>query len=146
MSHSSLNPSLRSAVAVALACAVHAAGAHSTTAVDMGSFANVQLVANVGAFGTGATCTLKFEQSATEDFAESKAIEGRDPVEVTENMPAIVDLNQGELDIDNDFQYVRAVLTAVDESVTAGLVVLGFDARHAPAEPMAGTVVDTRAS
>lgn len=146
MSNSSLNPSMRAAVVAAMASAVQAAGSHSTTAVDMGSFSNVQVIGTVGAFGSGASGTLKFEQSTTEDFAEVKAIEGRDAVVLVENLPIVVDLNQGELDIDNDYQYVRATLTAVDESITTGVVILGFDARHAPAEPVTGTVVDTRAS
>lgn len=146
MSHSSLNPSLRAAVVMALASSTHAAGVHATGAVDMAEFANVELVATVGAFGAGAVGTLKFEQSQTEDFAESKDIVGRTAVVITENKPAVVDLNQGELDIDGDYQYVRAVLTATTESITAGLVVLGFDARHAPAEAMVGTVVDSRAA
>lgn len=146
MSHSSLNPSLRAVVVAALASAAQAAGSHSTGGVDLGSFANIQVIGTVGAFGSGASGTLKFEQSKTDDFAEVKAIEGRDAVELTENLPIVVDLNQGELDIDNDYQFVRATLTATTESITAGFVVLGFDARHAPATPMAGTVVDTRAS
>lgn len=145
MSHSSLNPSLRAPVVATLASAAHAAGTHTTDAIDMGSFANVQVIATVGAFGSGASGTLKFEQSATADFAIKKDIEGRPAVAITENKPAVIDLNQGELDINGNFQYVRAVLKATTQSVTAGLAVLGFDARHAPAEPVVGTVVDTRA-
>ncbi len=146
MSHSSLNPSMRATVLAAMASAAHVAGAHTTSAVDMAEFANLELIATVGAFGAGASGTIKFEQSQTADFAASKAIEGRVDVVVVENMPAVVDLNQGELDIDNDYQFVRGVLTATTESITTGLLVLGFDARHSPAEPMAGVVVDTRAS
>lgn len=146
MSNSNLNPSLRAVVVMALASSVQAAGAHATGAVDMADFANIQVIGAVGAFGAGASGTLKFEQSKTDDFAEVKDIEGRVAAVVVENKPIVVDLNQGELDIDNDYQYVRAVLTATTESITAGLVVLGFDARHAPAEAMAGVVVDTRAA
>lgn len=146
MSHSSLNPSMRAVIVTALASAANAAGSHSTAAIDMADFANIQLIGTVGAFGSGATGTIKFEQSTTDDFAETKAIEGRDAVELVENKPVVLDLNQGELDVDNDYQFVRATLTAADESITAGFAVLGFDARHAPAEPMTGTVVDTRAS
>ena len=145
MSHSSLNPSMRTAIIAALASATHVAGAHSTVAIDMGEFANIQIIGTIGAFGVSASGTLKLEQSATEDFAQPKAVEGRLPVDLVENKPVVIDLNQGELDIDLDYQYVRATLTATTESVTAGIAVLGFDARHAPAEPMLGTVVDTRA-
>lgn len=146
MSHSSLNPSMRAVVVMAMASSTLVAGAHSTGVVDMADFANVQVVGVVGAFGAGATGTLKFEQSQTEDFAAPKDIIGRTAAVIVENKPVVVDLNQGELDADENYQYVRAVLTAADESITAGLVVLGFDARHAPAEPMAGVVVDTRAA
>lgn len=146
MSQSSLNPSMRAVIVAALASAANAAGSHSTASIDMADFANIQLIGTVGAFGAGATGTVKFEQSTTADFAEVKAIEGRDAVELVENKPVVLDLNQGELDVDNDYQYVRATLTAVDESITAGFAVLGFDARHAPATPMDGAVVNTRAS
>lgn len=146
MSHSNLNPSMRAVVVMAMASSTLVAGAHSTGIVDMADFANVQLVGTVGAFGSGASGTLKFQQSQTEDFAAPKDIEGRTAVVIVESKPVVVDLNQGELDVDEDYQYVRAVLTAADESITAGLVVLGFDARHSPAAPMGGVVVDTRAS
>lgn len=146
MSHSSLNPSLRACVAAALFSAVHDAGAHETGVVDMADFSNVQVAGAIGAFGLGASGTVKFEQSKTADFTEAKEIEGRPAVSVVQFKPVVVDLNQGELDINEGYKYVRAVLTVADESVTAGLVVLGFDARHAPAEPMDGVVVNTRAS
>jgi hypothetical protein len=146
MSHSSLNPSLRAVTVAALFSAAQDVGEHETGVVDMADFANVQLVATVGAFGSGASGTLKFEQSKTADFIESKDIENRTAVDVVAFMPVVIDLSQGELDIDNNYQYVRAVLAATTESITAGLVVLGFDPRHAPATPMDGVVVDTRAS
>ena len=146
MSNPNLNPSLRAVVIMAMAASANAAGEHATGGVDMSEFDNVEVIASIGAFGASATGTLKFQQSKTADFAEVKDIENRTALVLVENMPAVVDLNQGELDINEGYQYVRAVLTATTESITAGLVVLGFDARHAPAEPMAGTVVDTRAA
>lgn len=146
MSNPNLNPSMRAVIVMAMAASSNAAGEHATGAVDMSQFDNVEVIANVGAFGSGASGTLKFQQSKTADFSEVKDIENREALVLVEDMPAVVDLNQGELDINDGFQYVRAVLTATTQSITAGLVVLGFDARHAPAEPMDGVVVDTRAT
>jgi len=146
MSQSSLNPSMRAVVVDALAPSAKAAGTHETAAINMGKFANIQIIGNVGAFGSGASGTLKFQQSQTSAFTTSKDIDGRLAVDLVESKPAVIDLSQGELDINNGYAFVRGVLTATGGTVTAGLTVQGFDARHAPAEPMTGTVVDTRAS
>ncbi len=142
MSNPNLKPSLRAAVIAVIPSASHSVGTATTAgAVDMSEHITAHCVCAMGALG-GGVATLKWEQATVDDFSDAKAVEGRDPIDLAENLPAQLNLKANELDINGGFRYVRPVITVTVAAVQAGAVVLAHDAKHQPADPMTGAVVD----
>lgn len=139
MSNANVNAGIRAVLVDELAPAVHAAGDHATTGIDMSLFETALFCATVGAFGTGAAAEIQLEQATTAAFADAKAL--RDPVTLAASTPVQISLRSDELDVNGNFRYVRAVLSNTTETVTAGIVGLGMNARYQPATPLTGTIV-----
>lgn len=143
MSNPNLKPSLRAPVIAVIPSVSQSVGTATIAgSVDMGLFINVMAVATVGAFGTDATATMKFEQSTLEDFSDAKDIVGRTAIDLSEDLPGVINLKANDLDTNNGFRYVRPVITVGTAAVLVGAAVLGFDAKDQPADPLTGTIVD----
>lgn len=143
MSNPNLKPSLRAPVLAAIASASQSVGtAVPANGVDMGAHIGLMCAVSVGSFGSGATATAHWEQATETDFSDAKAIVGRDPVDLAEDLPAQLNLKANELDTNNGFRYVRPVITIGTAAVHAGALVMAFDSKDQPAEPLTGTVVD----
>ncbi|MDO6749890.1 hypothetical protein, partial [Gilvimarinus sp. 1_MG-2023] len=77
----------------------------------MSQYENVQAIISVGAFGTDATATLKWQQATDTDFSDAKDITARSAIDLAEELPGVINLKATELDVNGGFRYVRAVLT-----------------------------------
>ena len=121
----------RVAVAAALVADSHAVGVHSTGWVDMAAFETLLAVAICGAFA--GTAQLSLEQAAAADGTGAKAVDGRVAVDLVAANPAMINLSAPELDVNNGYRYVRAVLTVAGGAADVGVVVQGLDARYQPA-------------
>ncbi|MDO6804888.1 hypothetical protein Q4595_20725, partial [Wenyingzhuangia sp. 1_MG-2023] len=130
MSNPNLKPSTRATVVAALASASRSVGAATTSAVDMSQYENVQAIISVGAFGTDATATLKWQQATDTDFSDAKDITARSAIDLAEELPGVINLKATELDVNGGFRYVRAVLTIGTAAVHAGGVILAHDAKN----------------
>ncbi len=140
MSNPNLKPSLRAPVVAMLKSDTHAAdNSYTTGVVDMSMFINVMLVMAVGTVATAGTLTL--EQATTAAFSDAKAIDGHAAVDLATDTPVQVNLKANELDVNGGFRFIRAKLTTTGGSVKTGILVLGFDAKDQPAEPLSGTIV-----
>jgi hypothetical protein len=100
-------------------------------------YQKLALLAQVGVFGGSATFNGKFQQATdsagtgAKDISPAKAF--TQIAAGTNNIVAILDLDPQELDVANGFCYVQASITVgVAATLISGLVV-GADARNAPA-------------
>lgn len=140
MSNSNLKASQRASLAGTLKPAPHAIGSHYSDWIDLGQFETMQAIANVGAMaGIG---KLELQQSTTNTDVGAKAIEDREPVSLSADTPAIINLRADELDVNMNFRFVRAKLVATGGAITAGINLLGHNSRYQPAQLVDGTVVD----
>lgn len=139
MSNANVNPAIRAVLVDELAPAVHAAGDHETAGIDMSLFETALYCATVGAFGAGATAEIQLEQATTAAFTDAKVL--RDPVDLVASTPVQISLRSDELDVNGGFRFVRAVLSNATQTVTAGIVGLGLNARYQPAAPLTGAIV-----
>lgn len=120
-------------------------GAQNSDWVDMAKFDQIMAIVMVGTMGTTALVDFKLQQATTSGGAGAKDITGKAITQLTQASPddsdkqAIVCVRADELDLDNNFAFVRAVMTIGDTasppvaSVDSGAVLLAFGARYGPA-------------
>ncbi len=121
----------------------YAAGAQNSDWVDLGLFDQVMAVVMVGTIGAGSTVDAKLTQATTSGGAGEKDITGKAITQLTNASPddsdkqAVINCRAEELDVANDFRFVRLVQTggtgSPATSVDHGAVLLGFGARYGPA-------------
>jgi hypothetical protein len=123
------------------------AGAVSTAWVDMSKFDRLLGLVQSGVLGAGATLDAKFEQATTSGGAGVKDVTGKAITQLTQagadgNKQALINLYGEELDVTGGYRFARLTATvATAASLISGLV-LGFNARYAPASDNDAASVD----
>ena len=142
-------PSELAAIVATIDPDAYADGAQNSDYVDMADFESLMAVLLLGAVpDTGTTIDFKLQQATTSGGAGVKDITGKAITQIASGSPAvgdkqaIINVRASELDLDNGFQFVRAVATGADSSSPAdsptvtvdyGAVLLGFGPRYGPA-------------
>jgi hypothetical protein len=142
-------PSETAAVVATIDPDAYAPGAQNSDYVDMADFESLMAVLMIGTFAdTGTTADFKLQQATTSGGAGVKDITGKAITQIASGSPAagdkqaMINLRADELDLANDFQFVRAVATVADTSSPAdspaktsdyGAILLGFGPRYGPA-------------
>ena len=128
----------------------YATGAQNSDWVDMQDWEAVKTTLLIGDWGdTTSTIDMKLEQATSSGGAGAKDITGKAITQIASGSPvasdkqAIINVRASELDVNNDFQFVRAVATGADTASPAdspggintdyGAVLLGFGPRYGPA-------------
>ena len=127
----------------------YAHGAQNSDWVDMADWGALMAVLKIGTFpDTGSTMDFKLQQATTSGGAGAKDITGKAITQIASGSPAagdkqaIINVRADELDLANDFQFVRAVATGADSSSPAdspvntidyGADLYGFFPRYGPA-------------
>lgn len=142
-------PSEQAAVVGTIDPDVYAHGAQNSDWVDMADFEMVMAVLLIGTFpDTDTTMDFKLQQATSSGGAGAKDITGKAITQIASGSPvvsdkqAIINVRGAELDIANDFRFVRAVATGADSGSPAdspantidyGAVLLGMGPKHGPA-------------
>lgn len=136
-SNPNVKPSDRSVVMAAVD-PQSASTAKSSGYVDMGLFESLLAVIMLGDGASGGTFDAKLEQ-ATTDGGTPKNVTGKAMTQVVntngsiDNKQYLINCKSEDLDVANGYRWVRLTITpATAASLLAGLV-LGLDARYAPA-------------
>ncbi len=120
----------------------YAAGAQNSDWIDLGLFDQVMAVIMAGTIGSGSTLDAKLTQATTSGGAGEKDITGKAITQLTQaatdsDKQAIINCRAEELDVANDFRFVRLVQTGGTGSpastVDHSAVLFGFGARYEPA-------------
>ncbi len=118
----------------------YAAGAQNSDWVDMGLFDQVAAVIMSGTVGAGSTLDSKFTQATDASGAGEKDITGKAITQLLaadDDKQAVINLRADELDIANDFRFVRLVQTGGTGSpattVDHAAIIFGTGARYEPA-------------
>ncbi|HEY3694071.1 hypothetical protein [Phenylobacterium sp.] len=141
----SLKPSQRAAI-VAVISPQSASSVQSSGWVDASKFQHLLATIVVGALGASATVDAKLQQATDSSGTAAKDITGKSITQLLKSTPddnkqAVINLRQEELDIANNFNYVKLMITpAVAASLIYGQLE-GFDPRYGPADGYAATTV-----
>ena len=118
---------------------LNTAGTLTTGWINMGLFETVQAIIMAGALGTNATLDAKLEQATDSSGTGAKDISGKAITQLTQagtddsDKQAIINCRSDELDVNNDFAYVRLSMTVAVASSDSAALVLGHHARYQPA-------------
>ncbi len=120
----------------------YAAGAQNSDWIDLGLFDQVMAVIMAGTIDTGSTLDAKLTQATASDGSGEKDISGKAITQLTQagsdsDKQAVINCRADELDIANDFRFVRLVQTGGTGSpattVDHSALLFGFGARYEPA-------------
>lgn len=116
----------------------YAAGTVTSGWIAMKSFERLLAVVMAGDLGASATVDAKLEQAQDSAGTGVKDVTGKAIAQLTkagtdDNKQALINMAAEELDVANGFTHVRLSMTVGTATSDAGAVVLGFDARYAPA-------------
>ena len=104
-------------------------------AVDMASYSRVMVIGMAGTLGASATFDLKVTQ-ATTAAGTYKDVTGAAITQLTQASPddsdkqVIINVDQTDLDIDNDYRFIKASLTIGTATSDAACIVLGLPKRR----------------
>jgi hypothetical protein len=142
-----LRPSDVAAVVGVIDPDAYAAGTVTTGWIAMSKFEKLMAVVMAGELGTNATLDAKLQQATDSSGTGAKDITGKAVTQLTQagtdsDKQAVINLTADELDVSNGFDYVRLSMTVATATSDAGAIVLGFDARYAPASDNDASSVD----
>lgn len=114
------------------------AATHTSDWVDMQDFERIMAIVAVGTLGTSATVDAKLEQATDSSGSGAKDITGKAITQLTQagsddDKQAIINCKADELDVENDFRYVRLSITVGTATSDGAGFVLGLEPRYAPA-------------
>tara|TARA_R110000824_G_scaffold89623_8_gene219579 strand:+ start:150 stop:593 length:444 start_codon:yes stop_codon:yes gene_type:complete len=114
---------------------IHTAAAYDSDEVDMSLWGSIQATVMAGTLGSSATLDFKL-QSATSSGGSFSDVTGKAITQLTQagtdsDKQAVINLRGDELTAGH--RYVKAVMTVGTATSDGGAIILGFDARHAPA-------------
>ena len=138
MGNMNLLPSQRAAVAGVIDPDAYTAGPVTSAWIAMKTFQAIQAIVMAGTLGASATLDAKLEQATDSAGAGVKDITGKAITQLTQagtdsDKQAVINCRAEELDVANDFDYVRLSMTIAVATSDAGGIVLGHDPRYAPA-------------
>jgi len=114
-----------------------AAGAQSTGWVSAKDFNSFMAIIMAGTLGASATVDAKIEQATDGSGTGAKDVTGKAITQLVkasnDDDQAIIEFCGEDLDVDNDFDFVRLTLTVGTATSDVGAVLLGIDARYGPA-------------
>lgn len=107
------------------------AGAVSTGWIDISRFDQLLGIVQVGVLGAAATVDAKFEQATSSGGAGVKDVTGKAITQLTkagtdDSKEVEVNLRASEVDIKNNFRWVRLTVTVATAASLLSAVVLGF--------------------
>ncbi len=120
----------------------YAAGAQNSDWIDLGLFDQVMAVIMAGTIDTGSTLDSKLTQATSSGGAGEKDITGKAIAQLTQagsdsDKQAVINCRAEELDVANDFRFVRLVQTGGTGSpattVDHSAILFGLGARYEPA-------------
>tara|TARA_R110000796_G_scaffold160130_6_gene276929 strand:+ start:280 stop:723 length:444 start_codon:yes stop_codon:yes gene_type:complete len=137
-------PSERAAVVAVIDPDAATAAAYNSGWISMATFQSVMAIIQTGTLGTSATVDGKLQQATDSSGTGVKDIAGKAITQLVkatnDDDQAIIQCRSAELDVDNLFNHVRLVMTVGTATSDASAIVIGFDARHAPASDLASVV------
>jgi len=134
-----LKPSDRVAVSGAIDPDVTAAGTVTTGWLSIAQFGSLMAIVMTGTLGSSATVDAKLEQATDSSGTGAKDVTGKAITQLTQagtdesDSQAIINCGQQDLDVDNDFAFVRLSITVAVATSDVGGLLLGFDPAYAPA-------------
>ncbi len=128
----------------------YAVGAQNSDYVDMEQFGRLMVTLLLGAMSdTSTTWDLKLQQATTSGGGGVKDITGKAITQIASGSPAVgdkqtvINLRADELDVNNGFSFVRAVMTSADSASPADspvssahdacVILQGLSPRYGPA-------------
>ena len=145
------NPNILASQRFALAAAINptsqAAGSVSTPWLSVSEVGRYLVVLALGVMSTGSTVDAVIEQATSDAGADAVAITGKAITQLTEaggdsGSQVMLEVEESDLDIANDFTHVRLTITVAAAASFVSASVLGFDHNNYPADH-AATVVET---
>jgi hypothetical protein len=151
MTNSNLLASARAAVVGIIDPDAYAAGTYTTGWIDMQDWFSLLAIIMVGDFAATSTLNAKFQQATDGSGTGAKDITGAAITALTQagpddNKQALINLDQGSLDYNNGFRYVRLSMTVATAAADSGAIVLGLDPRNGAANASDIAAVDEIAS
>lgn len=134
-----LKPSDRAAVVGVIDPDATAASTVTTGWISIANFASVMAVISAGTLGTNATVDAKFEQATDASGTGAKDVTDKAITQLTQagtddsDKQAVINCQQQDLDVANDFAFVRLSVTVGTATSDLGAVVLGLDPAYGPA-------------
>ncbi len=127
----------REALLADLDADAYAAGVYNTAWVDMSVYHRLVVLLNVGDMVQASTVDLLLQEATDAAGAGAQAIAGKAITQLTQaggdgDDVCIIELRSEELDENNAYRFVRAVLTIGAAGSDAALFVIGTVARYMP--------------
>lgn len=113
------------------------AGAHDTDWLLMEEFQRAIALLKVGEMAQGTTVDLVVQQAQDVNGTGQAAIAGKAIAQLTQaggdaDSMVIIEVRTEEMDVNNDYNYIRAVLTIANGNVQTDLMVNRFIATYPP--------------
>jgi len=147
MAQKTLNPSEIVAVLGAIDPDANTAATHSTGWISMSNFQALLAIIMAGTLGRSAKLNAKLQQATSASGTGAKDIPGAAITELTQagsdnDKQAIIECWAENLDLANNFTYVRLSMTVAVATSDCGAVVLGMNPRYGPASDHDAETVD----
>ena len=132
-----VEPKSRYSVEDVLDPASVAPGTVQSAWIDMKELGFLSTILEVGTMATDATLDALLEQATDGAGADAKAVTGKALTQLTEaggdsDTQAVIDVGEEDLDIANNFRYVRLSVTVAADAVFLSALLLGFNATYYP--------------
>jgi len=131
-------PSEMAAIVGAIDPDVNTAATYLSDAIDMSKFEAIMGIIMMGTLGASATIDAKFVQATTAG-GTYKDVSGSDITQQTQagtdasDKQVAINLRAQDLDVDNEYRFVKLSLTVGTATSDAAAIVLGFNAAVEPA-------------
>lgn len=139
MAQKSLRPSQLTAIVGAIDPDATATGTVETGWISIAKFSSIMALVMVGQMNANSTVDAKLEQATDAIGTNAKDVEGAAITTLTQagdndsDKQAILECFGEDLDIKNDFAFVRLSVTVAGASTDLGATVLGLGPRYGPA-------------
>lgn len=125
----------------------HSTGAQTTGWVDASEFNQFMAIVFAGTLVSTATLDAKIEQATTSGGGSAKDLTGSAITQLTQagsdsDKQAVINFSSTDLDVDNNFRYVRLSVTLGTAGGDIGGVLLGLGPRFGPASDNDASTVD----
>lgn len=113
------------------------AGTHNTDWLDHSKFHRSVWVVIVGDMDNGATLDFKLQEATDDSGSDSQDINGKAITQLTQsggdgNSVVVVELQTEEMDVTDQFRYVRGQLVVANAAVQCSVIPLRGPTRYAP--------------